>query len=198
MTFITTTPRQTQRLAAALAKRLPNGCYLAFRGGLGVGKTTFCHGLAQGLGCLDPVSSPTFSIVNYYRGPRPLAHFDMYRVQSREDLEAAGFFEYLEAGAVVAAEWSENVQALTGAADVTVTLEALADESRRITVEGLAGLEDLNGLQDPEDPRDAKDTEAPQTWAPEGSKTPQVSQVPRAAEGLGTPQTPQKAGEDTP
>ena len=204
MTFITTTPRQTQRLAAALAKRLPNGCYLAFRGGLGVGKTTFCHGLAQGLGCLDPVSSPTFSIVNYYRGPRPLAHFDMYRVQSREDLEAAGFFEYLEAGAVVAAEWSENVQALTGAADVTVTLEALADESRRITVEGLAGLEDLNGSQDPEDPRDAKDTEDSEAWVPEGSKTsrapqvPQTLQVPGAAEGLETPQTPQKAGEDTP
>lgn len=135
MTVMTTTPQQTRDFAAALAAQLPGGCYLAFRGGLGVGKTTFCHGLARGLGCLDPVSSPTFSIVNYYRGPRPLAHFDMYRIQTRDDLEAAGFFDYLDAGAVVAAEWSENVQTLTGPADVTVTLEVLDGGERRITVD---------------------------------------------------------------
>ncbi len=137
MTVITTSPQQTQAFARQLAQRLPGGVYLAFRGGLGVGKTTFCTGLAEGLGCEDPVSSPTFSIVNYYRGPRPLAHFDMYRVQTREDLETTGFFDYLDAGAIVAAEWSENVEALTGAPDVVVALEALPDGSRRITVEGI-------------------------------------------------------------
>ncbi len=137
MTVITASPQQTRAFAAQLAKKLPGGAYLAFRGGLGVGKTTFCSGLAEGLGCEDPVSSPTFSIVNYYRGPRPLAHFDMYRVQSREDLETTGFFDYLDAGALVAAEWSENVEALTGAPDVVVTLEMLEDDRRRITVEGI-------------------------------------------------------------
>ena len=136
MTVITHSPQETQQFAQQLAQRLPGGCFLAFRGGLGVGKTTFCHGLAKGLGCLDPVSSPTFTIVNYYRGPRPLAHFDMYRISSQEDLLTTGFFDYLDAGAVVAAEWSENVAQLTGAPDVTVTLEALDADTRRITVEG--------------------------------------------------------------
>ncbi|MBQ8611340.1 MAG: tRNA (adenosine(37)-N6)-threonylcarbamoyltransferase complex ATPase subunit type 1 TsaE [Oscillospiraceae bacterium] len=140
MTVITASPAETQAFAEALAAKLPGGTYLAFRGGLGVGKTTFCHGLARGLGCVDEVSSPTFSIVNYYRGPRPLAHFDMYRISSRDDLETTGFFDYLDAGAVVAAEWSENVEALTGAPDVTVTLEALDEQRRRITVEGVESV----------------------------------------------------------
>lgn len=137
MTVITASPAETQAFAEALASKLNGGTYLAFRGGLGVGKTTFCGGLAKGLGCLDEVSSPTFSIVNYYRGPRPLAHFDMYRISSREDLETTGFYDYLDAGAVVAAEWSENVEVLTGAPDVIVTLEALDADRRRITVEGI-------------------------------------------------------------
>lgn len=136
MTVITASPAETQAFAAKLAPLLPDGTYLAFRGGLGVGKTTFCRGLAAGLGCTDEVSSPTFSIVNYYRGPRPLAHFDMYRISTREDLETTGFFDYLDAGALVAAEWSENVEALTGAPDVTVTLEMLGGDRRRITVGG--------------------------------------------------------------
>lgn len=138
MTVITESPAQTQAFARQLAQKLPGGTYLAFRGGLGVGKTTFCVGLAAGLGCEDEVSSPTFSIVNYYRGPRPLAHFDMYRIHSQEDLLTTGFFDYLDAGAVVAAEWSENVEELTGAPDVLVTLEALDENRRRITVEGIA------------------------------------------------------------
>ncbi len=137
MTVTAATVQETQAFAAQLAQKLPAGCYLAFRGGLGVGKTTFCVGLAAGLGCVDTVSSPTFSIVNYYRGPRPLAHFDMYRISSREDLETTGFFDYLDEGAIVAAEWSENVLELTGAPDVTVTLEMLPEGGRRITVEGI-------------------------------------------------------------
>ncbi len=129
--------QETQAFAEQLAHWLRPGCFLAFRGGLGVGKTTFCTGLAKGLGCTDPVSSPTFSIVNYYRGTTPLAHFDMYRIQTAEDLQTTGFFDYLDAGAVVAAEWSENVSALTGEADVTVTIERIDDCTRKITVEGL-------------------------------------------------------------
>ena len=61
----------------------------------------------------------------------------LYLCEEREDLETTGFFDYLDAGAIVAAEWSENVEALTGAPDVVVALEALPDGSRRITVEGI-------------------------------------------------------------
>ena len=76
--FITTSREETVALGRRLAAALPDGSLIAFTGGLGAGKTAFCEGLAEGLGCTDPVSSPTFAIVNYYRGPRPFAHFDLY------------------------------------------------------------------------------------------------------------------------
>ena len=109
-----------------------------FTGGLGAGKTAFTEGLAEGLGCTDPVSSPTFAIVNYYRGPRPLAHFDLYRISTENDLCAAGFYDYLDQGAVVAAEWSENFADLLALENpIRVNIERLDDTTRRITIEGV-------------------------------------------------------------
>ena len=108
MEYITHSRAETVALGEKMAAVLPAGSLVAFTGGLGAGKTAFCEGLAKGLGCLDPVSSPTFAIVNYYRGPRPLAHFDLYRISTEEDLAGAGFYDYLVEGGVVAAEWSEN------------------------------------------------------------------------------------------
>ena len=108
-----------------------------FTGGLGAGKTAFCEGIALGLGCEDPVSSPTFAIVNVYRGPRLFAHFDLYRIHTQSDLEIAGFYDYLEQGAVVAAEWSENFSVLLqDEPAVRVHIEHLGGDSRRITIEG--------------------------------------------------------------
>ena len=110
---------------------------IAFTGGLGAGKTAFCEGLAKGLGCTDPVSSPTFAIVNYYRGPRPFAHFDLYRISTENDLCAAGFYDYLDEGAVVAAEWSENFADLLALEDpIHINIERVDDTTRRITIEG--------------------------------------------------------------
>ena len=125
-------------LGRRLAAALPPGTLVCFTGGLGAGKTAFTEGLAAGLGCADPVSSPTFAIVNYYRGPRPLAHFDLYRLSSEEDLLAAGLYDYLDEGAVVAAEWSENFAALLAAEHpVTVDLRPLSGQTRQITIEGV-------------------------------------------------------------
>ena len=106
--YITHSRDETVALGRRLAAELAPGSLIAFTGGLGAGKTAFCQGIAEGLGCTDPVSSPTFAIVNYYRGPRPFAHFDLYRIHTEVDLSAAGFYDYLDMGAVVAAEWSEN------------------------------------------------------------------------------------------
>ena len=111
---------------------------IAFTGGLGAGKTAFCEGIARGLGCTDPVSSPTFAIVNYYRGPRPFAHFDLYRISTENDLCAAGFYDYLDEGAVVAAEWSENFADLLELEDpIHINIERVDDTTRRITIEGV-------------------------------------------------------------
>ena len=75
--YITHSRAETVALGKRMAAVLAPGALIAFTGGLGAGKTAFTEGLAEGLGCTDPVSSPTFAIVNYYRGPRPLAHFDL-------------------------------------------------------------------------------------------------------------------------
>ena len=102
------------------------------------GKTAFTEGLAEGLGCTDPVSSPTFAIVNYYRGPRPFAHFDLYRISTENDLCAAGFYDYLDQGAIVAAEWSENFADLLALENpIRIHIERLDDTTRRITIEGV-------------------------------------------------------------
>src|SRR5699024_171650 len=98
--FMTHSRAETVALGRRLAGRLAPGTLVAFTGGLGAGTTAFCQGLAEGLGCTDPVSSPTFAIANYYRGPRPLAHFDLYRIHTEGDLAAAGFYDYLDSGAV--------------------------------------------------------------------------------------------------
>ncbi len=136
--FITHSRAETVALGRRLAPALPPGTLVCFTGGLGAGKTAFTEGLAAGLGCTDPVSSPTFAIVNYYRGPRPLAHFDLYRLSSEEDLLAAGLYDYLDEGAVVAAEWSENFAALLAAEHpVTVDLRPLSGQTRQITIEGV-------------------------------------------------------------
>ena len=136
MTYITHSPEETESLGEALGRRLPAGTVLAYRGELGAGKTAFTRGLARGLGFTEPVTSPTYTIVNEYLGGRlPLFHFDMYRLHSADDLWDIGWEDYLDRGGVCAVEWSENVaDALEDA--VTVTIRKLSDTAREITLEG--------------------------------------------------------------
>ena len=144
MTYTTNSPEQTEALGAALAKVLPAGTILAYRGDLGAGKTAFTRGLARGLGCTDLVTSPTYTIVNEYLGGRlPLFHFDMYRLASSDDLWDIGWEDYLDRNGICAVEWSENVDdAMEGA--VYITIEKLGEETRRITIEGGDFLADLS------------------------------------------------------
>ncbi len=136
--FISHSRSETVALGQKLAAVLAPGSLIAFTGGLGAGKTAFCEGIAEGLGCTDPVSSPTFAIVNYYRGPKPFAHFDLYRISTENDLCAAGFYDYLDQGAIVAAEWSENFADLLALENpITIHIERLDDTTRRITIKGV-------------------------------------------------------------
>ena len=136
MEFITNSPEQTEAVGAALGKILTPGTILAYQGDLGAGKTAFTRGLARGLGCDEIVTSPTYTIVNeYLSGRLPLFHFDMYRLASSDDLWDIGWEDYLDRNGICAVEWSENVEdALEGA--ITVTIEKLGDDARRITIEG--------------------------------------------------------------
>ena len=144
MEFLTNSPEETEAVGAALGKILMPGTVIAYRGDLGAGKTAFTRGLARGLGYAEPVTSPTYTIVNEYLGGRlPLFHFDMYRLASSDDLWDIGWEDYLDRGGICAVEWSENVaEAMED--PVTVTIEKLGDTSRRITVEGGALHADLS------------------------------------------------------
>ena len=138
--FNTASRAETVALGERLAGRLAPGSLVCFTGGLGAGKTAFCAGIARGLGCTDPVSSPTFSIVNVYRGPVTFAHFDMYRIRSEEDLYACSFYDYLDAGAAVAVEWSENIADFLEEPYIRVEIENLGGDERKITVMGAKQL----------------------------------------------------------
>lgn len=101
--------KMTEEYGKQLAAELKGGTVLAMFGGMGMGKTALVRGVAAGMGLSAEVSSPTFALVHDYGGQPPLVHFDMYRVTGWEDLYSTGFFDYLDAGAVLAIEWSENI-----------------------------------------------------------------------------------------
>lgn len=129
---------ETEKFAARLAKNLSGGEVIAFSGDLGAGKTCFTKGLARGLGYEGEVTSPTFALINEYIGGRlPLYHFDMYRITGWDDLYSSGYFEYLDIGGVIAAEWSENIAAALPESTIYVDIEKINDNERKITITGV-------------------------------------------------------------
>ena len=140
MEYHTSGPAETEALGAALAAQLAPGTVIAFTGDLGAGKTAFTRGLARGLGIEEPVTSPTFTIVNEYEGGRlPLFHFDMYRLESSDELFDIGWEDYLCRGGICAVEWSEKVaDAMDGALRVDIR-RGEGDDDRIITIEGGEG-----------------------------------------------------------
>lgn len=138
--FITHSPQETGELARRLAQDLKGGEVIAFTGGMGAGKTAFTRGLVIGLGAGDVVSSPTFALVNEYAGRLTVEHFDMYRVESWDDLYSTGFFDYLDTDCVLVIEWSENIQGALPDGVISIDLQpGEKDQDRIITIEGWKG-----------------------------------------------------------
>ncbi|HXB98475.1 MAG TPA: tRNA (adenosine(37)-N6)-threonylcarbamoyltransferase complex ATPase subunit type 1 TsaE [bacterium] len=127
----------TESLAASLAPGLKAGDVVLLSGPLGAGKTCFTRGLGQGLG-LDPESvlSPTFQLVRELRGGRlPLFHVDLYRLSGPAEAERLGLDEYFDGDGVTVVEWPERLGPLAPRNAWRVSLEALEDGERRVTVE---------------------------------------------------------------
>ncbi len=138
--FITHSPKETAALAQRLAEDLKGGEVLAFTGGMGAGKTAFTRGLVLGLGAGDVVSSPTFALVNEYRGRLTVEHFDMYRVNGWDDLYSTGFFDYLDTDSVLVIEWSENIAGALPDQVISIDIQPGEEESQRvITIDGWKG-----------------------------------------------------------
>ncbi|MBR3077311.1 MAG: tRNA (adenosine(37)-N6)-threonylcarbamoyltransferase complex ATPase subunit type 1 TsaE [Oscillospiraceae bacterium] len=138
MDFTTRSAMETEMLGSRLADYLRPGDVIACRGDLGAGKTAFTRGLARGLGITEPVTSPTYTIVNEYpQGRLPLFHFDMYRLHDADELFDLGWEDYLSRAGVCAVEWSENVwDALEDPIVVTISKDPADEETRHITITG--------------------------------------------------------------
>ena len=136
--FISHSPADTEAFAEDLAEKLCGGEIIAFKGPMGMGKTCFTRGLARGLGFSGQVTSPTFALVNEYTGGRlPLYHFDMYRVETWDDLYSSGFFDFYEAGGILAVEWSENIENALPENTIRVEIKrGESDNQRIITIDG--------------------------------------------------------------
>lgn len=142
---VTHSPAQTEHLGEKIAACLSGDEMIALFGDLGAGKTAFTRGLCRGLGIDDGVSSPTFAIVNAYRGRFPVYHFDMYRITSVDDLYATGFYDYLGTGVIVI-EWSENIESELEPDAVRIRIAKSDDEDERIfEIEGMERYADLIG-----------------------------------------------------
>lgn len=129
---------ETLAAAEEVAARLSAGDIILYEGDMGAGKTHFTKGIAKYLEVDDEVTSPTFALVNEYSGKLPLFHFDLYRIDSYDDLYAIGFFDYLDRGGIIAAEWSENISELADELGevITIRIEKLSETERKITVSG--------------------------------------------------------------
>lgn len=120
---------------------MPGQIY-TLNGDLGVGKTVFTQGLARGLDIAEPISSPTFTIVQEYDGGRlPFYHFDVYRIGDIEEMEEIGYDDYFFGTGVTIIEWANLIEELLPAQRICVTIEkdlSKGFDYRRITVTGLS------------------------------------------------------------
>jgi tRNA threonylcarbamoyladenosine biosynthesis protein TsaE len=111
--IVTASPEETFQIGAQFGQTLDVPCIIALCGDLGAGKTTFIRGLASSLGADErEVCSPTFTYLNIYQGSTAIYHFDLYRIPTQHEFEAAGFDEYLHADGVSCIEWSEKISSL--------------------------------------------------------------------------------------
>lgn len=142
--FVTHSAAETIEVGKIIGSRLRGGDIIAFKGGLGAGKTTITHGIALGMGLRDDVSSPTFAIVNEYIGDKlSLCHFDMYRM-STDELESIGFYDYLTNDRVLAIEWSENIADELPDGIITIEILRTGEDDRRIIVTGDERFDDIS------------------------------------------------------
>lgn len=110
--FETHTEEETRTLGEELAKKANPGDVYTLIGDLGVGKTIFTQGFAKGLGITEQVNSPTFTIVQEYKGRIPFYHFDVYRIEEPEEMEEIGYEDYFYGDGVCMIEWAELIKEL--------------------------------------------------------------------------------------
>ena len=134
MIYYTNSAAETEEIGRTLAEALERdgrkSAFIAMRGEMGVGKTAFVRGFAARFG-IAGVKSPTYTVVNEYRGRARIYHFDMYRITDGDDLYSIGYDDYVESDGYVLAEWSENVEDYIPEDAVYVTISRTDRENGR-------------------------------------------------------------------
>ncbi len=130
---------ETEKAGETLGKRLKAGDVVALYGALGAGKTAFVRGVCRALSVKDRVTSPTFAIVNEYKGALCVRHFDMYRLHSSDELFDIGWEDYLSPDGVIIVEWSEIVEDALPDERYYVRIEITGENTRDITVSAKEG-----------------------------------------------------------
>ncbi|MCC8102276.1 MAG: tRNA (adenosine(37)-N6)-threonylcarbamoyltransferase complex ATPase subunit type 1 TsaE [Clostridiales bacterium] len=138
MTIETNSEQETFLVGRRLGEEALPGQIFALEGDLGVGKTILTKGLAEGLGITEPVSSPTFTIVQIYEeGRLPLYHFDVYRIGDVEEMEEIGYEDYFYGNGVCLIEWANLIEELLPPQTVSISIEKDLERGfdyRRITL----------------------------------------------------------------
>lgn len=137
MDYETQNEKETFEIGYQLAKASKPGDIYCLLGDLGVGKTVFSKGFATGLGITEPITSPTFTIVQVYEGEKPLYHFDMYRIEDEDELEMIGYEDYFYGKGVCLVEWANNVEDVIPKEAKWITIEKDLEKGfdyRKITI----------------------------------------------------------------
>lgn len=147
MIIETNSARETFALGVKIGKSALPGQIYTLSGDLGVGKTVFTQGVAKGIGISEPVSSPTFTIVQEYEeGRMPFYHFDVYRIGDIEEMEEIGYDDYFFGEGICLIEWAELIQDILPEKRIRVTIEKEPERGfdyRKITIEGLDDSRDI-------------------------------------------------------
>lgn len=131
-------PEETILIGKIIGENLTKGDVVGLVGELGTGKTCFTHGVARGIGVPEGVwiTSPSFTLINEYRGRFNLYHFDLYRLENIQDLESLGYVEYLFGEGVSVIEWADKMKDILSVATLCISFQYLDENIREITITG--------------------------------------------------------------
>ena len=143
MVYNSNSPKETENIAKAFSKELKAGDVICLNGDLGTGKTAFVGGLVRALGYSEPISSPTFTIVNCYEGAVfPIYHFDVYRIEDSDEMYEIGYEEYINGDGITLIEWSEKISDILPLERYEITIKKnydKHDDFREINIERIGG-----------------------------------------------------------
>lgn len=149
MIYTTKSAEETEQVGRDLAKKLDTEgikrAFIALRGEMGVGKTAFTRGFASYF-AIQCVKSPTYTVVNEYRGKSNIYHFDMYRIDGEDDLFSIGFDDYIEKDGYCIAEWSENITDFLPDGTLFVTISRTQNSENERLIETSKNQNDNIGI----------------------------------------------------